>query len=321
MANSHAQTKFKNPKPHIATADMSKARRFWYDIKSSKNLYILMAPFMILFFTFTILPVLISIFFSFTNYNVLQAPDFVGLSNYERLFLQDDVFLKAVQNTFIIAIFVGPVGYMLSFVMAWLLNELPPKIRAILTVIFYAPSIAGNVYLIWTLIFSGDSYGFINGFLLDAGFITQPIQWLKEEGIMLWVVIIVQLWLSLGVGFLSFIAGLQGIDNSLIEAGSIDGIKNRWQELWYVILPQMKPMLMFGAVMAITSAFSVADVTVALTGFPSPNYGAHTIVNHLNDYGLIRMELGYASAIAVILFLVMVLSNLLVQNFLKRVGK
>lgn len=290
------------------------------EMKLNRRLYLLMAPFFLLFIVFTVFPVLFSVIMSFTDFNVLQAPNFIGLNNYRDMFLNDDIFLKAVQNTFIIAVIIGPLGYMLSFMMAWLLNELPPVLRAILTVIFYSPSMAGNAYMIWTLIFSGDSNGYLNAQLISNGIVSSPVLWLTNEKTMLIIVIMVQLWLSMGVGFLSFIAGLQGVDRAQLEAGEIDGIKNRWQELWYIVLPSMKPQLLFGAVMAITSSLSVADVTAALCGFPSTGYAAHTIVNHLSDYGMIRLELGYASAIAVVLFFIMMIANVLVQKFIRRVG-
>ena len=265
----------------------------YYDFKKNKNLYLMMLPFLILFFTFTVLPVLTSMLFSLTDFNILQFPRFIGLSNYRKLFLEDDIFITAIKNTFIIAVVTGPIGYLLSFLMAWLINELPPKIRAVLTIIFYATSISGNVYLVFTMIFSSDPYGYLNARLLDWGILDEAVLWLQDPQYMLTIVILVSLWISLGLGFLSFIAGLQTIDKTQYEAGEVDGITNRWQELWFITLPNMKPQLMFGAVMSITSALGVGDITVALTGFPSTGYAAHTIVNHLNDYGSIRMEMGY----------------------------
>jgi multiple sugar transport system permease protein len=219
------------------------------------------------------------------------------------------------------AVITGPISYIACFVFAWIINELSPKVRAIMTLIFYAPSISGNVYFIWLIIFSGDSYGYLNGFLMKIGIILEPIQWLLDEKYILGIVIIVQLWLSLGTSFLAFIAGLQTLDKSLIEAGAMDGIKNRWQELWYITLPSMRPQLMFGAVMQITTAFAVAEISIALAGFPSVNYAAHTIVTHLMDYGTIRFELGYASAIATFLFLLMVGTNKLTQKMLRKIGE
>ncbi len=291
-----------------------------YNFRKNKNLYLMMLPFLLLFFVFVILPVLASMVFSFTDFNLLQFPRFVGFDNYRKLLLNDAIFITAIKNTFVIAVITGPVGYLLSFLMAWLINELPPKIRAVLTIIFYAPSISGNVYLVFTLIFSSDPYGYLNARLLDWGILDTAVLWLQDTRYMLFIVILVSLWMSLGFGFLSFIAGLQTIDKTQYEAAEVDGITNRWQELWYITLPNMTPQLMFGAVMSITSSLGVGDITVALTGFPSTGYAAHTMVNHLNDYGSIRMEMGYASAIAVMLFGVMLLSNRVVQRFIRRVG-
>lgn len=276
---------------------------------------------MIIFTLFTIIPVVFSICLSFFYFNMLEFPRFVGWDNYSRLFLNDDVFMVALRNTFMFAVITGPISYLACFLFAWIINELSPKIRAIMTLIFYAPSISGNVYFIWLIVFSGDRYGYLNGFLIKFGFILEPIQWLTNEQYILTIVIIVQLWLSLGTSFLAFIAGLQTIDRSLVEAGTVDGIRNRWQELWFITLPSMRPQLLFGAVLQITASFAVADVSIALAGFPSVNYAAHTIVTHLMDYGTIRFEMGYASAIATVLFLIMVGANKLTQKLLRKVGE
>lgn len=292
-------------------------------IKEAKKhwmLYVMMTPFLIFFITFAVYPVLQAIFYSFTDFNVLQSPNFIGVENYKTLFLKDTIFIKAVQNTFIIAVFVGPLGYVLSFLLAWMINELPHWLGTIVTVIFYAPSMAGNSVLIFGLIFSNDSSGYLNGLLLKNGMIKEAILWLSNENYIMPIVILVSLWMSLGVGFLSFVAGIKGVDETQFEAAAIDGIRNRWQELWFITLPNMKPQLMFGAVMSITGSLSVGAVADSLVGFPSPNYASHTIVNHLNDYGLIRMEMGRASAIAVILFFIMIICNLLIQKFLRKVG-
>lgn len=261
-----------------------------------------------------------SICLSFTYYNVLETPRFVGLSNYIDLFLADDVFLTSVTNTFAIAAITGPLGYLASFLFAWFINELPRYIRAFAVLIFYAPTISGQVYLIWAIMFSGDAYGYVNSFLMKLGFINAPILWLTDPKYMMPVILLVILWMSLGTGFLSFVAGLQGVDQSQYEAGYVDGIKNRWQELWYITLPNMKPMLMFGAVMAITQSFGVCEVTMALAGFPSTDYAARTVVTHLFDYGSVRFEMGYASAIATVLFITMILCNKLIQSLLRKVG-
>jgi len=299
----------------------SRLANLWQELKKNKHYYILMSPYMLIFFTFTVIPVAFSIILSFFYFNMLEFPRFVGWQNYARLFLNDDIFMIALKNTFMFAIITGPVSYIACFIFAWIINELSPKVRAFMTLIFYAPSISGNVFFIWLIVFSGDRYGFLNGFLIKYGFLLEPIQWLTDEKYILAIVIIVQLWLSLGTSFLAFIAGLQNIDQSIIEAGAVDGIKNRWQELWFIVLPSMRPQLMFGAVIQITGSLAVADISVALAGFPSVNYAAHTIVTHLMDYGTIRFEMGYASAIATVLFGIMIGTNKLTQTLLKKVGE
>nr|WP_225442856.1 sugar ABC transporter permease [Paenibacillus lycopersici] len=293
----------------------------WQEIKAHKHSYILMSPYMLLFAVFTVLPVVMSVIISFTYFNMLQFPRFIGWQNYSRLFLEDDVFLIAIKNTILFAVITGPLSYIACFVFAWIINDLRPKLRAFMTLIFYAPSISGNVYFLWQMIFSGDRYGIANGFLIKMGVLLDPIQWLKTEAYIMPIIILVQLWLSLGTGFLAFIAGLQTVDKTLYEAGAVDGIKNRWQELWYITLPSMKPQLMFGAVIQITSSLAIADVSIYLAGFPSVNYAAETIVTHLIDFGTIRFEMGYASAIATVLFTLMVGTNLVVQRLLRRVGE
>jgi multiple sugar transport system permease protein len=291
------------------------------EVKKNKHCYVLIAPYFIIFFIFTALPVITSLLMSFTYFNMLEPPRWIGWDNYARLFVKDDVFLIAVKNTFLFAAITGPLSYIACFILGWLINELPPKIRSFITLVFYAPSISGSAFVIWKFLFSGDAHGYINAFLMKNGIIAEPIQWLTDPKYMLAIVIIVQLWLSLGTSFLAFIAGLQNVDKTLYEAGAVDGIKNRWQELWFITLPSMRPQLMFGAVMQITASFAVADVATNLVGFPSTKYAAHTIVTHLMDYGSIRFEMGYACAIATVLFTIMLLSNLVVQKLLRKVGE
>jgi multiple sugar transport system permease protein len=270
--------------------------------------------------TFTIIPVFMSLGISFTYFNLLEVPRFIGVDNYLKLLLDDDVFIISLRNTLILAVVTGPISYMMAFVFAWLINELRPRLRAFMTLIFYAPSISGNAFLMWLIIFSGDVHGYLNAFLIRFGLIDSPILWLKDPQYIMIVIIIVQLWLSLGVSFLAFIAGLQSVDKTLYEAGAIDGIRNRWQELWHITLPSMKPQLLFGAVMQITTSLAIAEVSMQLVGFPSVQYAGHTIVTHLIDYGSTRFDLGYASAIATILFFIMMTTNLIVRAIIRKVG-
>lgn len=283
----------------------------------TRSAYAMLAPFLILFTVFTILPILCSIYFSFTSFDMLQSPKWVGFSNYIRLMLDDKIFLKVLKNTMVFAFITGPLSYVLSFLLAWMINEYRPVVRSIWTLIFYAPSLAGSIFYVWTIIFSGDYYGYLNGWLMKLSIIKEPIDWIGNTDYVLKVVLVVQIWLSFGAGFLSFIAGLQGIDKSLYEAGRIDGIKNRWQELWYITIPSMKPQLLFGAVMQIASSFGVSEVVKQVAGFPSRGYAADTIGTYIIDYGTVRFEMGYACTLSVVLFIIMLLMNKIITRVLK----
>ena len=315
-----SETKAETKRP-VKRSEVSKLRWTWEEMKNNKTAYFMLAPFFLLFIIFTVLPVFLSMFLSLTDFNMLEMPRIVWASNFTRLFLEDDIFLLACQNTLIFAAITGPVSYLLSLLIAWFINELPPKIRAIVTLVFYAPSISGQVYLIWKTLFSSDSYGWVNATLIDLGIISEPILWFENAEYVMPLCIVVALWTSLGTAFLSFIAGFQTIDRSMYEAAAVDGIKNRWQELWYITLPTMRPQLMFGAVLAITNSFGFGAVVDALCGFPSVDYAAHTIMHHLNDYGGQRYEVGYASAIAVVLFVIMFSSNIIIKKALSKVGE
>lgn len=290
-------------------------------MRRSRDSYLLMLPYLLFFTVFTLVPVIVAIVVSFTEYNMLTPAKFVFLDNYIRMFLEDNVFLTALSNMVKIAVIIGPFSYILCFFIAWVINDLGRTGRSILTTLFYVPAVVGSAaWAVWRLLLSGDQYGLINNFLMSLGIIFEPVAWTTEESAILPVIIIVQLWMSMGISFLSFIAGMQTVDASLYEAGMIDGIKNRFQELWYVTLPSMLPQLVFGAVMQIISAFTVADVSVQLCGLPSTNYAGETIVTHIMDYGTIRYEFGYACAMSVVLVLLMQLSRALVTKMLSKVG-
>lgn len=279
---------------------------------------LLLLPFAVCFIAFTIIPVLSSIALSFTDFNLIKINHFVGLQNYIRMFTDDEVFVIALKNTLIIAVVTAPIGYILSFVIAWLINDIPGPLRALVTFIVYSPSLTGNVYFIWKYIFSGDSRGLFNDVLLKLGLISDPITWLSDTKYNFTIVMIVTIWLSFGSGFLSFVAGLKALNRTYYEAAAIDGLKNRWQELYYVTFPQMGPQLMFGAVMSISSAFAVGAVNQALTGSPSTDYSTHTLLLHLTDVASVRYEMGYASAIAVAMFIIMIALWKIINSALKK---
>lgn len=294
---------------------------FWKQIVRYRQHYIMLIPFFLIFIVVTVWPVIMSVILSFTNYNVFETPKFVGWDNYVNLLVNDDVFVTAFRNTIVFAIFTGPVSFFVSMFLAWIINELPKGIRELMTLVFYAPSISGNAFAVWMLIFDGDIYGYLNSFLLRLGFVSEPIIWLKDTRYMMAVVIIVQLWVSLGTSFLTMRAGFSTVDRSIVEAGLVDGIKNRFQELWHITLPAMTPHLILSVILSITGAFGAEAVITAMTGFPSTGYATHTIMHHLRDYGFIRFQRGYACAIAVILFLLCIAVNRLAQILVKRIGK
>lgn len=278
-------------------------------------------PFLILFFIFTVVPVGAAVIIGFTRYNILEPPVFVGLDNYLRLFLKDDIFMLAMKNTLLFACVSAPLSMLACLLGAWMINDFSPIVRAVLTFVFYAPSLAGGAVGIWTLILSGDAYGFLNNFLMQWGFISEPVQWLSNTQYMFGILLIVTLWGCLGTGFLSYVAAFRGIDKTLTEAAAIDGVKNRLQELWYITVPVLRPQLMFSALISITGSFGVGALSSALFGNPSPNYAAHTIVLHMEDYANTRYELGMACAMATVLFVLTVSSNKLIGLFINRVGK
>lgn len=298
-----------------------KKNNFIKILKDRMQLYVLLGPFLILFFIMTVLPVLSSVVLSFFNFDMVSVPRFAGLENYFRMFIQDDLFSIVFKNTLMFAIITGPLGFLLSFVLAWMINEFRPIVRTLLSFMFYAPSLVGNALFIWTIIFNSDSYGYANSVLLTLGIINEPIQWFSNETYIVPIVIIVQLWQSMGVSFLANISGLQNINIELYEAGAVDGIKNRWQELWYITLPEMQHMLLFSAVMQIASAFSISGTITALAGYPTVGYAADTIVSYLSDVGGIKYEMGYASALSVVLFLMMFITRTLVSKLIKRTGQ
>jgi multiple sugar transport system permease protein len=277
-------------------------------------------PYWFLFAFFIVIPVLAAIALSFTFFNSIQAPTFVGVHNYIELITLDTVFMRYVlPNTLRFAFIVGPVGYALSFIVAWMLSHLPKTPRTILAIIFYSPSLTAGVAMaaMWRIIFSGDAQGYLNAFLLDLGLIVEPIQFLQDPNLLMTIMIVVSLWSSIGVGFLAMLAGILNVDRTLYEAAYIDGIKNWIQEIIYVTIPAMKPQMIFGAVMAVVGTFQAGAIGVALSGTnPTPNYAGQLIVNHIEDFGFIRYMMGYAASVSVILLVMVYAISKITWKFL-----
>ncbi len=290
-------------------------------LKESTVYYLIMAPFMILFFVFGILPILASMVLSFFDYDMVSTPIFIGFDNYIRMFTGDQAFFNVVGTTLKFAILVGPGGYILAFTLAWMINEFPRAIRVFLTFIFYVPSLAGHALYIWQIMFSGDSYAYINNLLISFGFITEPIQWFQSTDYNFTLIVVIQLWMSMGMSFLANIAGLQNVNTELYEAGAIDGIRTRWHELWYITMPSMKTILLFSAVMQIQTAFSMGSLQQSLVGYPSVNNSVDTLVLLIQDVGTARYEMGYAAALSVFLFAVIIIFRYAIGALLNLVGK
>ena len=273
--------------------------------KSTRAAYVFIAPYVLLFSLFIVIPVAIAIGLSFTNFNTIQMPSFVGFMNYVNLLTRDAIFMQYVlPNTILFAVIVGPGGYVLSFFLAWCLSQISKGPRTVLALLLYSPSMTSGVAMtvVWRILFSGDERGYLNALLLNLGWISEPIAFLQSSEFLMPVMIVVALWSSMGVGFLAMLAGMMNIDESMYEAGSIDGIRNRLQEVFYITIPLMKPQMLFGMVMAVVNTFQVGYIGVSLSGAnPTPQYAGQLIVNLIEDYGFIRYEMGYASAASVVL--------------------
>lgn len=286
--------------------------------KSDYVYYLMLVPFMGLFVLFTVIPIVSSMVLSFTDYDMISTPTFVGIKNYLYMLTEDSTIFTVLKNTILFAVITGPLSYICAFLLAWLINEFRPGVRNFFSFLFYAPALVGaSGYLIWQNLFSADSYGYINNFLMSLGILTEPIRWLKDPQYNMIVIMIVQLWMSMGVTFLANISGLQNVNQELYEAGAIDGIRTRWHELWYITIPSMKSILFFGAIMQIQTVFSIGPLVTVLAGYPSVNHSVDTLVSYITDVGSVSYEMGYASALSVVLFGMMALFRLVVGNVLK----
>lgn len=276
-------------------------------LRREGSAYGFLSMYALLFFVFIVVPVLAAFLLSFTFFDTIQVPRFIGLRNYITLVTQDDTFMKYVlPNTIQFAVIVGPGGYALAFLLAWVLAQLPKIPRTLFALILYSPSMTSGVAMavVWKTLFSGDQIGYLNSFLMRLGVVQEPIQWLQSPDYLMTIMILVTLWSSMGIGFLAMLAGILEINPELYEAAALDGVSSRWQEIFYITIPSMKPQMLFGAVMAIVGTFQAGAIGVTLSGSnPTPQYAGQLIVNHIEDYGFLRYEMGYAAAVSVVLLL------------------
>ena len=278
---------------------------------SNPNGYWFVLPYALLFAVFILAPVVMAVVLSFTNFNAIQFPKFVGFLNYINLITSDDTFMKFVlPNTVKYALIVGVGGYILSFLLAWALANLPKGLRTVFALILYSPSMTTGVAMavLWKILFTGDQTGYINSWLMSIGAIDEPIIWLVNTNYLLPIVIIIGLWSSMGVGFLSILAGLLNVDESLYEAAAIDGVKNRFQEMIYVTIPCMKPQMLFAAVMQIVGAFQNGMISTLLAGNPTPGYAAQLIVNALWTPIFFALELRLVAFVWILILIGLVIT-------------
>ncbi|WP_339319515.1 sugar ABC transporter permease [Paenibacillus sp. FSL R10-2734] len=313
MSKSNAEILNKNYIPSTAVRPKGKFSLLLKEIWRYRLSYLFIAPFMICFILFILIPVVAAVALSFTSYNSLESPKFIGWDNFRYMISGDLLFLQhALPNTFKFAIIAGPLGYVASFMLAWLITLLPGKWRKWFALAMYSPSLMGGIAMtiVWLPLLSGDRIGYLNSFLLDWGFIKEPVLWVTSKDHLMSSMIVVTLWSSMGIGFLAMMAGILNVNPELYEAGKLDGIRSRLEEIWYITIPSMKPQMLFGAIMAIVGTFKAGGIGTQLSGMnPTPQYSGHLIINQIDDYGFIRFELGYASALSVFLLLLMYLSN------------
>ena len=301
-------------KTEVVSGNKKRKRRF-------NTAYLFIGPYAIIFLVFVVLLILISFLLSFTYYDGVNMPHFVGLSNYVALFTQDlDFMQSALPNTIKYALIVGPVGYMLTFFLAWVLAQLPRRFRNVAAIILYSPSLTGSILIsvVWKAMFSGDSRGYINYLLLNWGIINEPLQFLQNKTTIFVIMVFVGLWSSMGIGFLAMLSGILNTNREIYEAAYVDGMKNRFQEVVYITIPSMKPQMMFGAVMSIVGTFNSAGLASALTGAsPTPQLAGWLISDHMQDYAFSRMEMGYASSLSVVLLMLVLVFYFVANHFFR----
>ena len=284
------------------------------------NPYLFAGPYMVLFAIFVVLPVAGAILLSLTDFNSFQFPNFIGLQNFVSIFTEDELFMQTVlPNTIRFALIVGPLSYFLAFILAWALAQVSKRPRTVLALLIYSPSLTAGVALsvVWGVIFSGYQDGYLNSILLRFGMVTEPIQFLQDPRYLFTIMVIVSIWNSMGVGFLAMLAGVLNINPEYYEAAYVDGLSNRFQEIIYVTIPSMKPQMLFGAVMSLVGTFQAGGIGVALSGSnPTPQYAGQLLMNHMDDFGFIRFEMGYAAALAVVLLIIIYVTSRFVWRVL-----
>lgn len=264
------------------------------------------SPALSLFCLFTVLPLLMALLLSFTNYDIISRLEWVGLRNYQSL-LTDTLFHRSLLNVSLYAVMFVPTMIALSLLVALALNRKVPGM-AIFRTIFYLPVVTSTVAAstVWITILNKD-YGLLNQLLLFVG-IDGPA-WLANSNTALIAIVMVTLWQGLGANMIIYLAGLQGVPDYLYEAAKLDGA-NSWQRFRFITLPLVRTVTFFVTTLSLIGAFQLFDQAYVLTQ-GGPGYATTTPVYYIYQSGFNRLQMGYASAQAFALFLIILVFSAL----------
>ena len=267
--------------------------------------FVFIAPALLLFLIFIFVPLFASLFLSFTQYNVLHPPVWAGLANFRQLMFHDPRFWKAFRNTVCYVVGVVPIGISTALVLAAALEELT-RGKQLFKVLYFIPTVTSVVAIaaVWKWLFAGEKFGLINYFLIRLGF--HPVDWLLSPTWILPAIMIMSIWAGLGYNLVFFSAGISTIPQTLYEAAKVDGA-SWWGRFWNVTVPMLRPTLVFVVVMAVINSFQVFDQVYIMTGGTGEGTGGVldsglTMVSYLYDQGFMQFHMGYASAIAYLIF-------------------
>lgn len=276
---------------------------FLQKLNKQKVSYLFIALPAVLFFVFQLAPVFISFLWSFTRYDVIHPPVFVGLDNYKNILFNDPLFWKAIGNTLVYVVGVVPIGICFSLILAVAIDQ-KIKFKNFFKSIFFLPTVTAivAVSVIWKWLYAGEKYGLLNYLIMKLGF--QPIDWLASPAWTMPSIMIMSIWAGVGYNMILFLAGLQTIPHVMYEAAEIDGA-GFWKKFFHVTLPLLKPTIVFVTMMSFIFSFQVFEQVYIMTGGQGGIGGvlnsALTIVAYLYDKGFQKFQMGYASALAYII--------------------
>lgn len=278
--------------------------------------YLFLAPALIIIGVFILYPTAAVLFYSFTDYDIVRPPQWVGLRNFIELF-QDPIFYKALLNSFIYLL-VTPTLIILSIILAIAVNRPLRGINAF-RALYYVPVISGTIAvgIAWRWLFDYNG-GLVNGLLLSTGILKEPVQWLADPAFTLPIAMLLTVWIGLGYYMMVFLAGLQNIPEELYDAAVIDGC-NGIQKHWYVTLPGLRPQIVFVAVISSLAAIEVFNEIFVITGGLGGilNSGV-TLVFYLWRQAFRLQHAGYASAIAIVLLAITLVFSILNVRLMER---